>query len=175
MTAVDRRFPSGKVLKVGDLIQTVGNVKTTSVCTLQRTLGGQRGGTVVPVTVQRGGKPVRLSVRTIGNGNGGALLGIGAQSIADVGKFPRTVKINAGSVGGPSAGLAFTLEVLDQAERDMEDPAQLELQFKLDHLATRERRNAENLIILGGGRPGRQWRNPVPLLDLVRSAVAETA
>ncbi|MFF3570974.1 nitrate- and nitrite sensing domain-containing protein [Nocardia jiangxiensis] len=66
------------------------------------------------------------------------------------------------------------LEVLDQAEREMEDPAQLELLFKLDHLATRERRNAENLIILGGGRPGRQWRNPVPLLDLVRSAVAET-
>lgn len=66
------------------------------------------------------------------------------------------------------------LEVLDQAERELEDPVQLELLFKLDHLATRERRNAENLIILGGGQPGRQWRNPVPLLDLVRSAVAET-
>ncbi|PPJ21604.1 histidine kinase [Nocardia nova] len=66
------------------------------------------------------------------------------------------------------------LEVLDQAEREQEDPAQLDLLFKLDHLATRERRNAENLIILGGGQPGRQWRNPVPLLDVVRSAIAET-
>ena len=36
------------------------------------------------------------------------------------------------------------------------------------------RRNAENLIILGGEQPGRQWRNPVPLVDVVRSAVAET-
>ncbi|MEV6138219.1 ATP-binding protein [Nocardia sp. NPDC051990] len=66
------------------------------------------------------------------------------------------------------------LEILDKAEERQEDPALLDTLFRLDHLATRERRNAENLIILGGGRPGRQWRNPVPLIDLVRSAVGET-
>ncbi|MEV0298471.1 nitrate- and nitrite sensing domain-containing protein [Nocardia sp. NPDC050710] len=66
------------------------------------------------------------------------------------------------------------LEILDEAENRQEDPALLETLFRLDHLATRERRNAENLIILGGGQPGRQWRNPVPLIDLVRSAVGET-
>ncbi|WP_433191660.1 sensor histidine kinase [Nocardia sp. CA-107356] len=66
------------------------------------------------------------------------------------------------------------LEILDKAEERQEDPILLETLFRLDHLATRERRNAENLIILGGGRPGRQWRNPVPLIDLVRSAVGET-
>ncbi|WP_067836710.1 nitrate- and nitrite sensing domain-containing protein [Nocardia lijiangensis] len=66
------------------------------------------------------------------------------------------------------------LEILDEAEARQEDPALLETLFKLDHLATRERRNAENLIILGGGQPGRQWRYPIPLLDLVRSAVGET-
>jgi signal transduction histidine kinase len=66
------------------------------------------------------------------------------------------------------------LQVLDKAERAEEDPDQLGLLFQLDHLTTRERRNAENLIILGGGQPGRQWRNPVPLLELVRSAASET-
>jgi signal transduction histidine kinase len=66
------------------------------------------------------------------------------------------------------------LEILDDAERREEDPAMLDILFKLDHLATRERRNAENLTILGGGKPGRQWRAPVPLVDLVRSAVGET-
>lgn len=66
------------------------------------------------------------------------------------------------------------LKVLDQAERSLEDPDQLKLLFQLDHLATRSRRNAENLVILGGGRPGRQWRDPVSLLEVVRSAVAET-
>ncbi|MFC8529884.1 nitrate- and nitrite sensing domain-containing protein [Nocardia sp. NPDC057227] len=66
------------------------------------------------------------------------------------------------------------LAVLDRAEAQEEDPGLLELLFQLDHLATRERRNAENLIILGGGRPGRQWRQPVPLNDVVRSAIGET-
>ncbi|WP_040835420.1 sensor histidine kinase [Nocardia brevicatena] len=66
------------------------------------------------------------------------------------------------------------LEILDEAESREEDPALLETLFRLDHLATRERRNAENLIIMAGGRPGRQWRNPVPLVDLVRSAIGET-
>jgi len=66
------------------------------------------------------------------------------------------------------------LEILDKAEARQEDPAMLDILFQLDHLATRERRNAENLIILGGGQPGRQWRNSVPLIDVVRSAVGET-
>jgi signal transduction histidine kinase len=66
------------------------------------------------------------------------------------------------------------LEVLDKAEREQEDPEQLESLFQLDHLATRARRNAENLLILGGERPGRRWRNPVPLVEIVRSAIGET-
>ncbi|MVU82730.1 HAMP domain-containing protein [Nocardia sp. ET3-3] len=66
------------------------------------------------------------------------------------------------------------LEILDAAESQQEDPALLDIYFRLDHLATRERRNAENLIILAGGQPGRQWRNPVQLLEIVRSSVGET-
>jgi signal transduction histidine kinase len=65
------------------------------------------------------------------------------------------------------------LKALDEAERKQEDPDQLDLLFKLDHLSTRARRNAENLIILGGERPGRQWRNPVALADLIRAATGE--
>ncbi|MFE2999259.1 nitrate- and nitrite sensing domain-containing protein [Nocardia sp. NPDC059246] len=66
------------------------------------------------------------------------------------------------------------LALLDEAERGEEDPAHLDLLFNLDHLATRARRNAENLIVLGGGQPGRRWRNPVPLVDVVRGALAES-
>jgi signal transduction histidine kinase len=65
------------------------------------------------------------------------------------------------------------LQVLDSAERAVDNPDQLELLFQLDHSTTRERRNAENLIILGGGQLGRQWRNSVSLVEIVRSAVAE--
>jgi signal transduction histidine kinase len=66
------------------------------------------------------------------------------------------------------------LEVLDEAESKQQDPTHLQLLFKLDHLATRSRRNAENLVILGGELPGRRWRNPVALEEIVRSAVSET-
>ncbi|MFL6121433.1 nitrate- and nitrite sensing domain-containing protein, partial [Actinophytocola sp.] len=66
------------------------------------------------------------------------------------------------------------LELLDRAEHSEEDPNRLSVLFELDHLSTRARRNAENLIILGGEQPGRQWRNPVPLVDLLRSAISET-
>lgn len=66
------------------------------------------------------------------------------------------------------------MDVLDLAERKQEDPEHLELLFELDHLATRARRNAENLLILGGGQPGRRWRESVSLEQLVRSAVSET-
>ncbi|HEY3952214.1 MAG TPA: ATP-binding protein [Streptosporangiaceae bacterium] len=66
------------------------------------------------------------------------------------------------------------LDVLDVAERKQSEPEHLELLFQLDHLATRARRNAENLLILGGGQPGRKWRKSAGLEDIVRSAVSET-
>ena len=66
------------------------------------------------------------------------------------------------------------LEVLDVAETKQSEPEHLELLFQLDHLATRARRNAENLLILGGAQPGRKWRTPESLEDIVRSAVSET-
>lgn len=66
------------------------------------------------------------------------------------------------------------LELLDVAEARQSDPEHLELLFQLDHLATRARRNAENLLILGGGQPGRRWRQPAAVEDVVRSAVSET-
>jgi signal transduction histidine kinase len=66
------------------------------------------------------------------------------------------------------------LAVLDVAESKQSDPEHLELLFQLDHLATYARRNAENLLILGGGQAGRKWRTPVALEEIVRSAISET-
>ncbi|GAA4871344.1 ATP-binding protein [Kitasatospora terrestris] len=65
------------------------------------------------------------------------------------------------------------LTLLDAMERRTEDPAELDDLFRLDHLTTRMRRHAEGLIILSGAAPGRAWRRPVPLMDVVRAAVAE--
>jgi signal transduction histidine kinase len=65
------------------------------------------------------------------------------------------------------------LTVLDSMERRVTDSADLDDLFRIDHLATRMRRNAENLIVLSGALPGRGWRHPVPIIDVIRGATAE--
>ncbi|ASW55900.1 sensor histidine kinase [Plantactinospora sp. KBS50] len=65
------------------------------------------------------------------------------------------------------------LTLLDAMERRETDAEELEDLFRVDHLATRMRRNAENLIVLSGSTPGRAWRRNVPMVDVVRGAVAE--
>ncbi|HET6856672.1 MAG TPA: ATP-binding protein [Streptomyces sp.] len=65
------------------------------------------------------------------------------------------------------------LNLLDSMERRADDPGELSDLFRLDHLTTRMRRHAESLIILSGAAPGRAWRKPVPLTNVVRAAVSE--
>ncbi|WP_250280912.1 nitrate- and nitrite sensing domain-containing protein [Frankia sp. CiP1_Cm_nod2] len=65
------------------------------------------------------------------------------------------------------------LKVIDALERKETDPDELAELFRLDHLATRMRRHAEDLIVLSGSKPARGWRRPVPIKDVVRGAVAE--
>ena len=65
------------------------------------------------------------------------------------------------------------LRLLDDLERKAADPRALADLFPLDHLTTRMRRHAEGLIILSGAVPGRAWSNPVPVIDVIRGAIAE--
>jgi signal transduction histidine kinase len=65
------------------------------------------------------------------------------------------------------------LSQLDGMERREGDAGKLAELFSIDHLATRMRRNAENLIVLAGANPGRVWRRTVPMVDVVRGAIAE--
>ena len=65
------------------------------------------------------------------------------------------------------------LRQLDELERKAADPSALADLFPLDHLTTRMRRHAEGLIILSGAVPGRAWSNPVPVIDVIRGAIAE--
>ena len=65
------------------------------------------------------------------------------------------------------------LRLIDALEQKASDPAALADLFPLDHLTTRMRRHAEGLIILAGAAPGRSWSEPVPVIDVIRGAVAE--
>ena len=63
--------------------------------------------------------------------------------------------------------------MLDEMERSTHDPEALAQLFRLDHLTTRMRRQAEGLIILSGAAPGRGWRQPVPVVEVLRGAIGE--
>ncbi|MET7568822.1 nitrate- and nitrite sensing domain-containing protein [Streptomyces sp. NPDC005492] len=65
------------------------------------------------------------------------------------------------------------LTVIDSMERKEQDPQLLADLYRVDHLATRMRRNAESLTVLSGAAPRRRWKHAVPLADLLRSAVSE--
>jgi PAS domain S-box-containing protein len=65
------------------------------------------------------------------------------------------------------------LELIDELERSEVDPDRLQELFRMDHLATRMRRNVENLIVLSGVDQRRRWSESVPLRDVVEAAVAE--
>jgi signal transduction histidine kinase len=65
------------------------------------------------------------------------------------------------------------LALLDRMERREAEPTELEDLYRVDHLATRMRRHAEDLVILAGSAPGRGWRNPVPVIDVIRGAISE--
>ncbi|HEX8859525.1 MAG TPA: nitrate- and nitrite sensing domain-containing protein [Actinomycetes bacterium] len=65
------------------------------------------------------------------------------------------------------------LKMIDELEREEPDPDALDRLFQLDHLATRMRRNAEDLIVLSGANPPRRWSRPVPLAEVVHGAIGE--
>ncbi|MFF5563495.1 sensor histidine kinase [Streptomyces sp. NPDC012623] len=65
------------------------------------------------------------------------------------------------------------IQLLDELENEVEDPELLKGLFHVDHLATRIRRHAENLAVLGGAVSRRQWSRPVAMTEVLRSAIAE--
>jgi signal transduction histidine kinase len=65
------------------------------------------------------------------------------------------------------------LSLIDSLEQSEQDPGRLSSLFRLDHLATRMRRNSENLLVLAGHEVARRWSQPIPLVDVLRAAISE--
>jgi signal transduction histidine kinase len=65
------------------------------------------------------------------------------------------------------------IRLIDELERGEQDPDRLSSLFQMDHLATRMRRNSENLLVLAGHDSARRWNQPVPLVDVLRAAISE--
>ncbi|WP_405645100.1 nitrate- and nitrite sensing domain-containing protein [Streptomyces sp. NBC_00019] len=65
------------------------------------------------------------------------------------------------------------LDLLDGMAHRQQDPNELQDLYRVDYLATRMRRHSESLLILSGIAPGRGWRDPIPLADVLRAATAD--
>jgi signal transduction histidine kinase len=65
------------------------------------------------------------------------------------------------------------LGIIESLEQSEQDSSRLSSLFRLDHLATRMRRNSENLLVLAGHEAPRKWTEPVALVDVLRAAVSE--
>ncbi len=65
------------------------------------------------------------------------------------------------------------IRLIDELEQGEQDPERLGSLFQMDHLATRMRRNSENLLVLAGHDSTRRWNQPVALVDVLRAAISE--
>ncbi|MHA7665553.1 HAMP domain-containing sensor histidine kinase [Mycolicibacterium sp. HS_4_1] len=65
------------------------------------------------------------------------------------------------------------LTVIDQLERDEQDPQRLAKLFRLDHLAARMRRNGANLLVLAGTNVPHEQGEPVPVTAVINAAASE--
>ena len=103
-------YPASKALKAGDVIQAVDGKPVTGQTSLSSLITAHPAGSTLQLTVVRGGKT--LTVPVVSKSSGGTPV-IGVQ-VQEQYKFPFTVKISVGDIGGPSAGMMFALGIVDK-------------------------------------------------------------
>ncbi|MEY2634194.1 MAG: hypothetical protein RIS75_134 [Actinomycetota bacterium] len=103
--------PANKILKPDDVLVSIGDQPTPSMQQLDDYLGAAKPGATEKITVLRKGKLKTVKVTTVDNGEGRPLIGIGI--VTDY-AGPMDIQVNLENVGGPSAGLAFALAIVDK-------------------------------------------------------------
>jgi PDZ domain-containing protein len=113
--------PAAAELDAGDVIVAARGRPIRTPEQLRRSFTGVRPGDDVALRVRDGGKVRSVTVRTVESPNekGRAIIGIRVAQAADI-ELPRKVDINLGRVGGPSAGLPFALDILQELGTDVD-------------------------------------------------------
>jgi PDZ domain-containing protein len=107
-------YPASKALKAGDVIQAVDGQPVTGQTSLSSLITSRPAGSVLQLTVLRGGKTLTIPVTSKSSG-GTPVIGVQVQEQY---KFPFTVTISVGDIGGPSAGMMFALGIIDKLTPD---------------------------------------------------------
>jgi PDZ domain-containing protein len=121
VTYVGQGLPAFGKLEPGDVIVAVDGTPVATVSELRARVGARRVGDVVSFTVRRGKQTLVEKMKTIGVGKGKdrkPFVGISLEQALNI-HLPLKVSIDAGKVGGPSAGVAFALEVMEELGRDV--------------------------------------------------------
>lgn len=137
--------PADDELLVGDVVVEARGEPIATTVDLRQAMRPVRPGSIVELTVRREGEEVELSVGTQASQQGPrrAVMGVQVRDAQEF-DFPLDVEIDAGSVGGPSAGLAFALEIADELGSDLEDGRRV--------VATGEITLAGDVLAVGGIR-----------------------
>jgi PDZ domain-containing protein len=119
-TVQDNRPADGK-LRPGDVIVAVDGKRVRSPLQVSRRMGEHKAGDTVRFTVRRdtGRKVIPLETVRAADGSNRPIVGVLLEPNYDIG-LPTRVRIDAGNVGGPSAGVAFALEVMEKLGRDVD-------------------------------------------------------
>jgi PDZ domain-containing protein len=112
--------PAAAVLRPGDVIVSANGRKVASVLALRAALAARRPGATVRIGFRRDGKVRETTIKTVPDPRDPkrAIIGVSASDELTV-KLPVPIKFDAGGVGGPSAGLAFALDILQELGRDV--------------------------------------------------------
>jgi PDZ domain-containing secreted protein len=117
---VQKGAPAANVLRPGDVIVSANGRKVASVLALRSLLANKRPGAVVTIAFRRDGKVREATVKTVADlqDSKRAIIGVSASDELTV-KLPVRIRFDAGGVGGPSAGLAFALDILEELGRNV--------------------------------------------------------
>lgn len=111
VVATEKGMPADSKLKPGDEINSVDGRLATDVDMVSDTVKAHKPGDLVDFGITRGEERIDVSLKTIASPHGKPMVGVTMQAKY---KFPFTVKINVGDVGGPSAGMMFSLGIMDK-------------------------------------------------------------
>ena len=121
VAAVEPGRPAVGKLRPTDVIVAVGRKRVRSPLDVFRPMRGRKAGTVVRFTIRRGDglHVAAIETEAAGHGSKRAIIGVLLEPDYDI-RLPLHVRIDAGNVGGPSAGLAFALDVMEELGRDVD-------------------------------------------------------
>jgi Lon-like protease len=116
---VDPEAPAAGKLLPSDMVTSAGGEPVTGPAGLRRAIRESGTARDVLLVVKRGDKRLEVRVRPTRGPQGTPMIGVIVSQAADI-KLPIPVKIDTDNVGGPSAGLAFALDLLEELGRDVD-------------------------------------------------------